>query len=150
MECRDFERLLHLYVDETLDASSTSRVESHLEVCDNCLREVEGLRAVTRGVESYPLLEAPEELVDSVMAQIEKMETIPASTLEQEYLFSVSEMLCAGRIDFPKALFLILYGAMKLAVRLYARTLISALRNAKEQVYFSLTRMDLRRLYSQP
>jgi hypothetical protein len=107
---------------------------------------VDYLKAVTRGVESYPLLEVPPDLVDNVITRIEERKTIWVSTQERAYIFSGAEILCTGKLTgFPKGISMILYGSVRLMVRLYFRTVTSALRHAKAQGYFSLTRIGLRR-----
>jgi hypothetical protein len=146
MECKDLERLLHLYVDGTLDAFSASQVEEHLQACDLCSREVDYLKAISRMVEGYPLLEVPEGLADSVMAKIERREAVGFIVQEQEIIFKGAQMLGSGKIaDFPRGLFTILYGSIRIMVRVYVHTVASALRETREGIYFSLTSLDLRR-----
>lgn len=144
MQCRDFESLLHLYVDGNLEASISLELEAHLRVCASCSKEVDYLRAIMRAIESYPLLEVPEGLADNVMNGIEQLESISASAQERDYIFSAAEVLCNGKIsEFPKALLMILYGSTKIIVRLYSRTIASTLRRTISQIYMSLTRIDI-------
>jgi anti-sigma factor ChrR (cupin superfamily) len=144
MQCKDFETLLHLYVDGNLEASTSFELEAHLQVCASCSKEVDYLRAIMRAIESYPLLEVPEDLAEGIVNRIEQLESVSASAQEREYIFSAAEVLCNGKVsDFPKALLMILYGSAKITARLYSRTIISTLRRTISQIYMSLTRIDV-------
>lgn len=144
MQCKDFETLLHLYVDGNLEASISLELEAHLRVCASCSKEVDYLRAIMRAIESYPLLEVPEGLADNVMSRIEQLESISASTQERDYIFRAAEILCNGKVtEFPKALFMILYGSAKIMARLYSHIIASTLRRTISQIYMSLTRTDI-------
>lgn len=46
MNCPDILKLLHSYLDKELDLSMMLEVESHLEHCDSCRRELQALTAM--------------------------------------------------------------------------------------------------------
>jgi len=46
MNCPDILKLLHAYLDKELDLSTMLEVESHLEHCDSCRRELQALTAM--------------------------------------------------------------------------------------------------------
>src|SRR3954451_4732460 len=70
---------LSAYVDGELDSTSRERLENHLAVCENCRRELDGLRELSQAFTRYPYadLTADErsgvhETLDEAIAQTQE------------------------------------------------------------------------------
>ena len=122
MDCRNFEELSQLYIDAELDGKRISQFEAHLLACNGCKREMEYLQATLRGIESYPQLEPPSDLVDNVMARVEGAASSWNFSQELGYITGVSRHLASGRLTrFPKASATMIVGLILLPPRIYLR-----------------------------
>ena len=122
MDCTNFEELSQLYIDAELDHEGLSQFEAHLSACSRCKQEMEYLQATLRGIESYPQLEPPSDLVDNVMERIEESASSWDFSQELVYITSVSRQLASGPLTrFPKAFTIMIVRLILLLPRTYLR-----------------------------
>ena len=122
MDCRNFEELSQLYINAALDDERTAQFEAHLLACSSCKQEMEYLQATLRGIESYPQLDAPSDLADNVMAQIEGSASSWNFSQELVYITGVSRQLASGQLTrFPKTFATMLVSLILLPPRIYLR-----------------------------
>ena len=67
MTCDETRDLLSAYLDEAVDPDDRSRVDAHLEGCDECRRELEALRGTVALLHRVEPVRAPVGFVDRVM-----------------------------------------------------------------------------------
>ena len=122
MDCTNFEELSQLYIDAELDDEGLSQFEAHLSACSRCKQEMEYLQATLRGIESYPQLEPPPDLVDNVMERIEESASSWDFSQELAYITSVSRQLASGPLTrFPEAFTIMIVRLILLLPRTYLR-----------------------------
>ena len=73
MQCSEFEIGLCEYLDRTLDAGARQDVEQHASGCAHCRELLAGAQAFATFLERVPAVEAPPELVTSILYQTETM-----------------------------------------------------------------------------
>ncbi len=64
--CREIRALASLYLDGRLEADQRQSVQEHLRVCPACVLQVRGLQRLARVAQSYPWMEPPQDLFQSV------------------------------------------------------------------------------------
>ena len=122
MDCRNFEELSQLYIDAVLDDERIAQFEAHLLACSRCKQEMEYLQATLRGIENYPQLEPPSDLMDNVMERIEGSASSWDFSQELVYITSGSRQLASGQLTrFPKAFATMIVGLILLPPRIYLR-----------------------------
>ena len=120
MDCKNFDVVSQLYIDEELDTEAVAQFEAHLHACESCKREMEYLQAAIRGVESYPQLEARPDLADNVMARIEGIASPWDFSQELEFITGVLRDLSSGQLKkFPKAFAAMIVGLILLSPKIY-------------------------------
>jgi anti-sigma factor RsiW len=70
MKCEDVRELLVGYADRALAETEAGQVREHLDSCDNCLHEMELLRADTALLRGEARPEVPAHIAARVMARI--------------------------------------------------------------------------------
>lgn len=122
MDCKNFEEVSQLYIDERLDTECVAQFEAHLRACEGCKRELEYLQATIRGIESYPQLEARPDLADNIMARIERTASPWDFSQELGFITGVLRELSSGQLTrFPKAFAAMIVGLILLPPRIYLR-----------------------------
>ena len=125
MDCKNFDVVSQLYIDEELDTEAVAQFEAHLLACESCKREMEYLQATIRGIESYPPLEARPDLADNVMARIEGIASPWDFSQALGFITSVLRDLSSGQLKkFPKAFAAMIVGLMLLSPRIYLHVFI--------------------------
>jgi hypothetical protein len=71
MTCRAVRKRLSAYLDGDLRSVEARGVARHLEVCERCAREFEGLHAATAAVADLPRLEPSETIASRVFDRLE-------------------------------------------------------------------------------
>lgn len=71
-DCRRFERWLTAYVDDELDAVHILDVETHLEICEWCLEEVELARATRCSLRRMVQMRAPSALRSRICSELRR------------------------------------------------------------------------------
>lgn len=122
MDCRNFEEMSQLYIDEESDSARVAQFEAHLIACEGCKREMEFLQATIQGIESYPQLESRSDLADNVMTQIEGMTSRWDFTHELEYITGAFSQLSNGQLTkYRNAFAAMIIGLILLPPRIYFR-----------------------------
>lgn len=122
MDCRNFETLSQLYIDEELDTERVAQFEAHLLTCDRCKREMEFLQATIQGIESYPEIEVRADLADNVMARIEGRASQWDFSRELEYITGALSQLSNGQLTkYRKAFAAMIIGLILLPPKIYLR-----------------------------
>ena len=120
MDCKNFDEVSQLYIDEGLDTERVAQFEAHLLACEGCKRELEYLQATIRGIESYPQLEARPDLADNIMARIERTASPWDFSQELGFITGVLRELSSGQLTrFPKAFAAMIVGLILLPPRIY-------------------------------
>jgi anti-sigma factor RsiW len=82
MTCRETKPLLNAYVDGELDSSGSLAVETHMQGCDSCLREVDDLHRLASAIESGSLrYKAPTHLKKKLRGTIRAAHLEPRSSI---------------------------------------------------------------------
>ncbi|OAJ56359.1 transcriptional regulator [Paraburkholderia ginsengiterrae] len=68
MDCKEARPLLDANADHELPAPDARRVQQHIESCDACRRESEGLRALSSALRAAPYHRAPQSLRERIVA----------------------------------------------------------------------------------
>ena len=105
MDCKNFETLSQLYIDEELDKECVAQFEAHLLACDRCKREMEYLQATIQGIENYPQIEARADLADNVMARIEGRTSQWDFSHELKYITGALSQLSNGQLTRYRKVF---------------------------------------------
>ena len=120
MDCKNFDEVSQLYIDEGLDTERVAQFEAHLRACEGCKRELEYLQATIRGIESYPQLEARLDLADNIMTRIEGTASPWDFSQELGFITGVLRELSSGQLTrFPKAFAAMIVGLILLPPRIY-------------------------------
>jgi len=82
VNCPTCERNLSAYVDDELTTDVRLEIEAHLDECAACRAEFEGHQAAWEAVGMAPAGQAPEELWESIEAELQPQEKGGATTLE--------------------------------------------------------------------
>jgi hypothetical protein len=69
-ECDEMQALVSGYVDDELTAEERKRLESHLERCAECRRELDQLRLVARATSNLHIKTPPEEVWDHFLDDV--------------------------------------------------------------------------------
>ncbi|MFM0739717.1 zf-HC2 domain-containing protein [Paraburkholderia xenovorans] len=81
MDCNEARPLLDASADHELPAPDALRMQQHIESCDACRRETEGLHALSRVLSGAPYHRAPESLRERLIAALPPTEeTVAAAT----------------------------------------------------------------------
>jgi hypothetical protein len=70
MLCRKVLNQLSGYIDEVLEANTAVQVFQHLEHCENCRKEFEGLSIVRQKLKSLPAVQTPEYLRNLIQIRL--------------------------------------------------------------------------------
>ncbi|MDY6878043.1 MAG: zf-HC2 domain-containing protein [Chloroflexota bacterium] len=70
MRCLDVQMQLQAYVDGELSPKRVTLLEQHLAGCDGCRAELARLQAVVVALETWPLVDEPDQLTARVMARV--------------------------------------------------------------------------------
>ena len=120
MDCKNFDEVSQLYIDEGLDTERVAQFEAHLRACEGCKRELEYLQVTIRGIESYPQLEARLDLADNIMTRIEGTASPWDFSQELGFITGVLRELSSGQLTrFPKAFAAMIVGLILLPPRIY-------------------------------
>ena len=128
MRHEEIQRLLHIYLDGMLNEKQRAEVESHLRLCENCRRELDYLRVVTRGIETYPQLEAPENFAEDVIS------TLQTASQSRYALEPIATLL-----ELPKFLFITTKTALREVVNYYYLSIFVGIRRTKQSLAFGLS-----------
>ncbi|MFH2053413.1 MAG: anti-sigma factor [bacterium] len=74
MRCERIETLLDAYVDRETSAEETAALETHLQECPACRRELESRRELRRLFSGRPQVTAPAGLQDRIVAAVSESE----------------------------------------------------------------------------
>ena len=81
MTCNDTRNLLNAYVDGELDSEGSISVESHVQGCSSCLRDMENLHVLASSIERGALrFKAPPHLKRNVQAAIRAANPVARSS----------------------------------------------------------------------
>lgn len=67
--CTDFEILLCDYVDGTLDATTKSEVDAHLDTCPACREQLADQQSLLRFIDTAAAIEPPPQLITRILYQ---------------------------------------------------------------------------------
>jgi hypothetical protein len=73
--CEDFSQVLWLYLGRELSEEEGRRWESHLEDCASCQMQLEEAESTLEVYSALPEMDAPEDVIRSVMARAKKPST---------------------------------------------------------------------------
>jgi anti-sigma factor RsiW len=79
MDCNEARPLLDASADRELPAPDALRVQQHIESCDACRRESEGLQALSRSLTAAPYHRAPDALRARIVAALPSTEEAVAA-----------------------------------------------------------------------
>ena len=70
MKCTDIQKYLDDYLDDAMSLGEQKAVESHLQQCDSCQREMDARRAVRQALRSLPVEQASPDFEKKVFAGV--------------------------------------------------------------------------------
>lgn len=73
MNCREFETLIHDYLDGELDDTPRADADAHVAQCEACRRTVEEYRRIFSATRGSQVATRPAGLTDRVMARIDQL-----------------------------------------------------------------------------
>ena len=124
----EIQRLLHIYLDGMLNETQRAEVESHLRLCEDCKRELDYLRVVTRGIETYPLMEAPPNFAEDVIS------TLQTASQSRYALEPIATLL-----ELPKFLFTTIVANLREIAKYYYLSIVWGIRRTKQSLSFGLS-----------
>ena len=71
MRCRKVSNQLSAFLDGELPPEETERIQKHLDSCPKCSKEREALERTIRSVQGLPLVTAPADLRERILADLE-------------------------------------------------------------------------------
>ncbi|HEX3046864.1 MAG TPA: zf-HC2 domain-containing protein [Bacillota bacterium] len=80
MKCIKIRELLTDYLRRETDSQTTAAVASHLEICDDCARELEFLKAYYTKVGSLPTIEAPDNFLENIKQRLVQTENLKSKS----------------------------------------------------------------------
>lgn len=70
IDCAKTKKLLNDYLDQLLEEDSAREIEEHLNSCPACHQEYQRMKKLVQALHNFPLLEAPADFTEKVMAKI--------------------------------------------------------------------------------
>jgi len=123
----EIQRLLHIYLDGMLDETQRAEVESHLRHCEDCRRELDYLRVVARGIETYPLLETPPNFAEDVISTIK-------TTSQSRYALKPIAIL----LQLPKFLLITITTNLRESTDYYYIPIVGGVQKTKRVIVYAL------------
>jgi anti-sigma factor RsiW len=96
MDCKEARPLLDANADHELPAPDARRVQQHIESCDACRRESDGLRELSSALRAAPYHRAPSSLKDRIIAGLPPLEDMLAVTAAEGRPAATEEPGTAG------------------------------------------------------
>ena len=127
MRHEEIQRLLHIYLDDMLDEKQRTEVESHLRLCENCRRELDYLRIVARGIETYPRLETPPNFAEDVISKLQ-------ITSQSRYALKP----IAPLLYLPKYLFIPITTSLRESTDYYYLPIVGGIQKTKRTLAYAL------------
>jgi anti-sigma factor RsiW len=89
MKCKQAQRLLSEYIDNTLSARDTWEVDRHLAACHECARLLNEMRRAVDALAAAPRFEVSTDFMERLQSRIENLRPEPA---RKAWLASLREM----------------------------------------------------------
>jgi len=128
MRHEEIQRSLHIYLDGMLNEKQRAEVESHLCTCEDCQRELDYLRDVIKGIETYPLLETPPNFAEDVILMLQ-------TTSQSWYTLEPIATL----LELPKFLFTTIVANLGEIVEYSYLSIVLGIRRTKQSLKFGLS-----------
>lgn len=90
-ECLHIRQLLSDYIDRVLDPAKTNKIREHLQSCEDCNREHEGLNALISELRNIRAVKAPEDFLEKFHERIRDV----------SFVERIMEILSFRWIKFP-------------------------------------------------
>jgi hypothetical protein len=123
----EIQRLLHIYLDDMLDEKQRAEVESHLRLCENCRRELDYLRIVACGIETYPRLETPPNFAEDVISKLQ------ATSQNRHALKPIAPLL-----ELPNFLFITITTSLRETADYYYLPIVGGIQKTKRTLTYAL------------
>lgn len=98
MECTHAKELLSVYVFDEIESGDRQRLESHLQVCGACTRNLENFRVVREALSELPVPEVPGDFLVGVRARLEQPVTFMDRVDEALAAFSGRRMAAGASV----------------------------------------------------
>lgn len=72
MICAEAKNLLSPYLEENFDSQTKKLLDEHLAVCHDCSRELAELKNLISGLKAFPVVEPPQDFLESVRRRLDK------------------------------------------------------------------------------
>ena len=88
MNCKKCVKLLSLYIDGALDSKGKNMIDTHLDACADCRRELETLKSTVTMCQNITPMTLPPDFCKNVLAQLDNAPTYAPSPLQrvQKYI----------------------------------------------------------------